>query len=541
MFNFLKKKNNMSKVRAWAEAQEKRYRNGLEKERPIKVLSDSIIHGLSKFCEPKAYDKMYDKMPDKKRKDPIYRLAKKIHLEHSNDASLFEIGCYLYFRIDLWHLQNKKGEYRETVVKYFIDRFLSVFKDVSNLKNIEEILQNRWNLYGRLVRECKSREELQKEIDFYLPELVVRTANNTQPKIYNFIEDFPVTLLDSVKKWILEMEIHSFDRVMIPTCLENIEKYYEIIKIISEETIGKGPFVNDELEDKVSNLVAEDKNFEAIRKIDEILNLDDDNIGAYLLKARVLQFTKGLDEAIKLYQYIIEKYPKNIDIYKKAYIDAYTDLIEIYDISSKRYRDDNKIIELCKDLKTIDERKTPYYLLAKAYANLGNYELSIESYDKAIKQEKLNLEAYSIILKSSKYQKGVKEIIAEEKINSINKLYEAYCGKANVLKSIVKYKEAISNYKEAINLNIEKNCEHESYFEYESIADIYSLLGDTEKASYYLKKAKEFEKISNDLYDKEKGYMTEDEFNKWYDENVELDDKGNIINIKSNKKDKNKR
>jgi len=541
MFNFLKKKNNISKVRAWAEAQEKRYRNGLEKERPIKVLSDSIIHGLSKFCEPKAYDKMYDKMPDKKRKDPIHRLAKKIYLEYSNDASLFEIGCYLYFRIDLWHLQNKKGEYRETVVKYFIDRFLSVFKDVSNLKDIEEILQNRWNLYGRLVRECKSREELQKEIDFYLPELVVRTANNTQPKIYNFIEEFPVTLLDSVKKWILEMEIHSFDRVMIPTCLENIEKYYEIIKIISEETIVKGPFVNDELEDKVSNLVAEDKNFEAIRKIDEILNLDDDNIGAYLLKARVLQFTKGLDEAIKLYQYIIKKYPKNIDIYKKAYIDAYTDLIEIYDISSKRYRDDNKIIELCKDLKTIDERKTPYYLLAKAYANLGNYELSIESYDKAIKQEKLNLEAYSVILKSSKYQKGVKEIIAEEKINSINKLYEAYCGKANVLKSIVKYKEAISNYKEAINLNIEKNCEHESYFEYESIADIYSLLGDKEKASYYLKKAKEFEKISNDLYDKEKGYMTEDEFNKWYDDNVELDDKGNIINIKSNKKDKNEK
>jgi len=35
--------------------------------------------------------------------------------------------------------------------------------------------------------------------------------------------------------------------------------------------------------------------------------------------------------------------------------------------------------------------------------------------------------------------------------------------------------------------------------------------------------------------------MTEDEFNKWYDDNVELDGKGNIINLKSNKKDKNKR
>lgn len=539
MFNFLKKKNNISKVRAWAEAQEKRYRNGLEKERPIKVLSDSIIRGLSKFCEPKAYDKMYDKMPDKERKEPYYRLVKKIHLEHSNDASLFEIGCYLYFRIDLWHLQNKKGEYRETVVKYFIDRFLAVFKDVSNLKNIEEILQNRWNLYGRLVRECKSREELQKEIDFYLPELVVRTANNTPPKIYNFIEDFPVTLLDVFEKIFLEMEIHSFDRAMIPACLKNIEKFYELIKVVPEETTNKGPSINDELEDKVSNLVAEDKNFEAIRKIDEILNLDDDNIGAYLLKARVLQFTKGLDEAIKLYQYIIKKYPKNIDIYKEAYIDAYTDLIEIYDISIKRHRDYNKIIELCNDLKTIDERETPYYLLAKAYGNLGNYELSIESYDKAIKYEKMNLEAYSIILKSSKYRKEVKEIV-EEKINS-SKLYEAYCGKANVLESMGKYKEAINNYKEAINLNIEKNCEHESYFEYESIADIYSLLGDKEKASYYLKKAKEFEKRSNHLYDKERGHMTEDEFNKWYDDNVELDDEGNIINIKSNKKDKNEK
>ena len=63
--------------------------------------------------------------------------------------------------------------------------------------------------------------------------------------------------------------------------------------------------------------------------------------------------------------------------------------------------------------------------------------------------------------------------------------------------------------------------------------------GVTEKEAYYLKKASVFEKISNDLYDKETYGMTDDEFNKWYDDHVELDDEGNIINIKSNNKGKN--
>ena len=130
------------------------------------------------------------------------------------------------------------------------------------------------------------------------------------------------------------------------------------------------------------------------------------------------------------------------------------------------------------------------------------------------------IEVYATILKDPKYEKTIKEI-AEDRIDN-NKLYEAYCGKATVLESMGKYKEAI-------DVNIEKNCEHESYFEYESIADIYSLLGNKEKASYYFKKAKVLEKISNDLYDKKMGHMTEDEFNKWFDDNVELDDEGNII------------
>jgi hypothetical protein len=220
MFKFLKKKNNMSKVRAWAEAQKKVNQKG----KPIKILSDAIIYGLSKFCSSEEHGK--------KRKDLIERVSKKVRLGYSSDASLFEIGCYLYFRIDLWHVQNNKREYRETVVSYLIDQFLSVFKDTLNLENIEEILQNRLNLYGKLVRESKNREELQNEIDFYLTQLVIRTADNTSPKIYDFIEDFPVVIVDVFEKIFLEIEIKSFEHTMIPACLKNIENFY---KLTSEE------------------------------------------------------------------------------------------------------------------------------------------------------------------------------------------------------------------------------------------------------------------------------------------------------------------
>jgi len=103
-----------------------------------------------------------------------------------------------------------------------------IFKDALNLENIEEILQNRLNLYGKLVRETKNREELQNEVDFYLTQLLIRTVDNTLPKIYNFIEDFPVVILGVFKETFLKIEIKSFEQAMVPACLKSIENFYKL-------------------------------------------------------------------------------------------------------------------------------------------------------------------------------------------------------------------------------------------------------------------------------------------------------------------------
>ena len=215
MFDF-SKENNMSKVRTWAKAQKK----ASQKEKLIKIISNSIIYGLSTFCSSER--------DGKEKENIINKARKKVLNKYSGDTSLFEIGCYLYFRIDLWHYRNKMQKYRERVVNYLIDQFLLVFRNSLCLENIEEILQNRLDLYGRLVREIKNSEKLQNEIDFYLTQLTILTANNTPPKIYNFIEDFPVIILDAFEETFLKTEIRSFEQIMIPICLKNIVYFYKL-------------------------------------------------------------------------------------------------------------------------------------------------------------------------------------------------------------------------------------------------------------------------------------------------------------------------
>jgi hypothetical protein len=219
MFNFLKKKNNMSKVRIWAEAQKK----ADQKEEPIKILSDATIYGLSRFC--------ISEKDVKKKDDFVYKVAEKVRIDYGGDASLFEVGCYLYFRIDLWHVQNKMQKYRDKVVGYLIKQFLSVFKNSLGLENIEEIFQNRLNLYGKLVREIKDPVDRVERFYFYLTQLLIRTKDNMLPLIYDF-KNFPLFLIGIVEQTCLEIKIRGFEVGMVPACLKCIENFY---KLTSEE------------------------------------------------------------------------------------------------------------------------------------------------------------------------------------------------------------------------------------------------------------------------------------------------------------------
>lgn len=243
MFNFLKKKN-MSKIRTWAEAQKKIN----QEEKPIKILSDATIYALSTFCSPEKGGKgdlSKEVLTSFERRVPTNLEGRvlanferrvltdfirgKVLTNYSGDASLFEVGCYLYFRIDLWHFTNEMQKYRETretVVGYLINQFLSVFSNALHLENIEQILQSRLDLYGRLIRESKNPDD---EVHRHLTLLIGQTRGNILPKIYDLkgFKALPV-ILDAFENYSLEAEIATFEHAMVPICLKNIENFYKL-------------------------------------------------------------------------------------------------------------------------------------------------------------------------------------------------------------------------------------------------------------------------------------------------------------------------
>lgn len=505
-------KKDKSYVRSWAEKRkyELRHSDDISSDN----LFAALMYGLSSFGKT---DLKMNKSSDLKK----FGMDASEHF--SGDGSLFELGCYMFFRIDLWLFKNEPTR-REALSTSFANNFIALFSQALDSKQILKIFDKRMSDYGKLVRNGADADRYH----YHLSQLILWTKDNQPPEDYDF-DSSPVMITGIFEDMGLKIELATWEKGMLPVMIESLKNLLGYDK--EKETLNNevdNNALSDHALGKLAELIEKNKYKDAIEKIDEILRSNENNVEAYNYKASVLQLMGKQNEAINLYKYIIEKFD---------YIDSYIELIAIYNLDNKE--NSRKIIDLCKKLGLIDENKTktPYYLMAQAYSNLDDHELALETYDKAIRQERVLLEVYNRMLNDPKYEKDMKEM-TQEKIED-SKLYEVYCGKAIVLSELGKYEEAIDTYKTAINLNVEKKCEHESSLEYESLANIYSLLGNTEKAAYYLKKANIFEKISNDLYDKETYGMTDDELNKWYDDHVELDDEGNIINIKSNKKSKN--
>lgn len=219
MFDFLKKKQTISKVRVWAEKQqEKNEREGKSSDDYndvlVRMLSDALLYGISRFCDPKVIV----------REDtPMYKMSKENRLHYSGDSCLFEVGCYVYSHIDMWHFQNTMEEER-AIVDHLVKQSLLIFQESLDMNNLQEIYDNRKHLYARLIRDSKNPQD---ELLFYLTQLLIRAKDNAIPKEYDF-DEFPVIIIDTFEELTLGIEIKSFNECIMPECIKNIQKYHQI-------------------------------------------------------------------------------------------------------------------------------------------------------------------------------------------------------------------------------------------------------------------------------------------------------------------------
>lgn len=210
VFRSLFKKSHHSYVRAWVSRRMKEFKKS--QEMSLENLFAAWLCGVSSFGEPLP-------VVDNRESDTVGQMLKFVDEHYSGDASLFEVGCYIYFRTDLWLCANWP-KYRDEVCSSFRQQFNDLFSRALNLRDMPDLFAERIETYVELARESEDAERHH----FYLLELIKRTKDNMLPKHYHFDHE-PTMLEDFYVETALKIRLAAFERGMIPACLKTVATY----------------------------------------------------------------------------------------------------------------------------------------------------------------------------------------------------------------------------------------------------------------------------------------------------------------------------
>lgn len=212
----------VARVCSWAEKETKKLSRAAKADDPsslLNALSVSLIYSFTTpgIGKPKATD--------------IAKSFHKAQLKYSGDSSLFELGCYAYFRIDAWHVEKGLDIFRKEILySFLIPKFIQVFQCFLNTKNLHTVINNRLELYGHLAKTEPDR------IPFFFTQLLLRSTDNNEPSVYNFeSSSFPTLIADTVETISIRIVLDSFNETMLPLCIESISTIYEML--ISNERL----------------------------------------------------------------------------------------------------------------------------------------------------------------------------------------------------------------------------------------------------------------------------------------------------------------
>ena len=206
-----------SYIRKWAIQKEEEAKKS--NEISSELLFGAMMYALSAFAQKKNLNE---------KKDDIRKLHKEVFKEaskkYSGDCSLFEIGCYLLFRTDLWLFKNKP-EYRKALFSLFGEKFNGLFSRALKINNVAELLNERIKKYGEMIRKGEKIEQYHH----FLTELIKLTGDDTLPRHYGF-ENSPIILVGLTEEMFLKTELVCFEKFIIPAFLRSLENYFKYIE-----------------------------------------------------------------------------------------------------------------------------------------------------------------------------------------------------------------------------------------------------------------------------------------------------------------------
>lgn len=204
-----------SMVLEWAEQRRKDLQ--YEDEVTPEVIFAVLIYGLANFARPRATTESHEKREEQ-------GLCDNFETEFANDSALFELGCYMFFRVDLWLFRNRP-DLRRQMWLAFLDEYVSLFTPILEITNVADLLEERVSKYAAVAR---SGAEIDQFHD-YLCELILRTKGNRKPEHYDF-DDEPTVLEGALQEFALRTRLMAWENVMLPTLIESVEKATAVMR-----------------------------------------------------------------------------------------------------------------------------------------------------------------------------------------------------------------------------------------------------------------------------------------------------------------------
>ncbi len=208
-------RNKRSYVRAWAEKREQELRDS--NDLSIENVFAAMMCCVSSFGEKPTRPSTTSEIEEGLRK------AFDVSEHYSGDATLFEIGCYMYFRLDLW-LYQRKPHRREDISATLTDKFIELFSQTLNSKDIPALFDQRISQYAKLARTGADGEKYH----YYVSQLILRTRDNRPPESYNFGNE-PVMITDFYEEMGVRIALGGWEVGMIPASVKIVENYCDLI------------------------------------------------------------------------------------------------------------------------------------------------------------------------------------------------------------------------------------------------------------------------------------------------------------------------
>jgi hypothetical protein len=143
---------------------------------------------------------------------------------YSGDAALFELGCYMCFRLDLW-LYKHKPHHREHISRTFASGFTKLLTQALNSRDIPALFDQRLSQYAKLLRAGADI----KEYHDHLLLLILRTRDNYPPLPYDSKNEPMITLIAS-EHFGVDIALAAWEENMIPGLVKSIENYCALVE-----------------------------------------------------------------------------------------------------------------------------------------------------------------------------------------------------------------------------------------------------------------------------------------------------------------------